>query len=526
LGKDSDFKNDSNLNDNPLEGINSVEEIVIIPFDEDLDKTIISDVHIQGNNNKATSDYSYEDIRSKNRRSAASEAIGNFFKNKFKPFWLNNNKRNLKIFFIAFIALLFLILSLAGTRIFNLLKNINADDGFNFDNSDESYVEEEETDFEAMHDVSDASSINDLLYQWATNGGDKLSSKNVINVMLFGADNYDETGNNDKTRTGSRSDTMILVSLNKKTEKITLVSFLRDSYTYMNINGEKRFFKINAAFNWGGPATVVKTIEDNYKIAIDKYVCVDFDSFPKIIDSLGGVKVDVKPYEAEYTQSFFNFPMVSGKQVTLTGEQALGFSRIRKSDADGDISRARRQRSVIMAMIKSAKDASISEFNSALDFVFPNIRTNYSKPELLTLGSQALLQGWADYEIIQLTSPAEGSSTSATIDTNWVWIIDYPLEAQGVQTALYGESNIILDSDRITAINILTPKSNSSSSSATKVTATASQGKTTTKEFATADKTTAIEDDITTNVTETTYMETTVTSTSVPTTTEPATISP
>jgi len=372
-------------------------------------------------------------------------------------FWLNNKKRNLKILIAAILVILFIFAAFEGAKVMSWLNGVKQDSGINFDNADETYLEDE-TDFEAMSDIGDATSINDLLFKWATNGGEKLSSSNIINVMLFGTDNYNGADNTDDPRTGARSDTMILVSLNKKTQKITLVSFLRDSYTYMNIDGNKRFFKINAAYNWGGPATVVKIIEDNYKIAINKYVCVDFDSFPKIIDSLGGVTVDVEPYEAKYTESFFDFPMVSGKQVTLTGQQALGFSRIRKSDTDGDISRSRRQRSVIMAMIKSAKDASASELSSALDNVFPNIRTNYSKAEILSIGSQALLQGWADYEINQITSPAEGTSTSATIDTNWVWVIDYPLEASAIQQALYGTTNIVLDSDRVSALKMLIPK--------------------------------------------------------------------
>ena len=160
---------------------------------------------------------------------------------KFKLFWLKNKKKNLKILIILTVTLLVIFATAAGIRIFNLISHIEPDDGINFSNADESYLDED-TDFEAIHEISDASSIDDLIYNWATNNGEKMSSKNVVNVMLFGADSWGGAAD-----TG-RTDAMMLVSLNRKTKAITIVSFMRDSYTYMDIDGEKRFFKINAYF--------------------------------------------------------------------------------------------------------------------------------------------------------------------------------------------------------------------------------------------------------------------------------------
>lgn len=370
---------------------------------------------------------------------------------KFKLFWLKNKKKNLKILIILTVTLLVIFATAAGIRIFNLISHIEPDDGINFSNADESYLDED-TDFEAIHEISDASSIDDLIYNWATNNGEKMSSKNVVNVMLFGADSWGGAAD-----TG-RTDAMMLVSLNRKTKAITIVSFMRDSYTYMDIDGEKRFFKINAANGWGGPATVVKTIEDNYKIVIDNYVSVDFATFPKIIDSLGGVTVDVLPHEARHIKDLYLISVETGEDVVLDGQSALAFSRIRKCDADGDISRTRRQRAVIMAIIESVKDATTMQVNAALDFIFPNIRTSYKKSEVLNLGTQALLQKWADYDVVQITSPTEENRASATIKTHFVWVVDYPLEAQAIQTALYGKTNIILDDDRVSALKMLPKK--------------------------------------------------------------------
>jgi len=376
-----------------------------------------------------------------------------FLRNRFVPFWTGHNKRNIKIAAVVLSAAAVFVLSFYGVRIIKLLGTVDYDDGIDFSNKDATYVEDE-TDFSAMHEVSDAGSLDELLREWAINGGEKMYSKNVINVMLFGVDSEDGT------MSGARSDAMMLASVNLKTKKITLVSFFRDSYTYMNIDGSIRYNKINAANNWGGPATVVETLENNYKIEIDKFVSVDFKTFPDIIDSLGGVTVPVTEYEAKFvrrTTRYKNFK--AGDAVRLTGDEALMFSRIRHLDSD--INRTRRQRSVIMAIIESTKDANNRQLNKALDFIFPNIRTNYTKSEILSLGSKALSQGWMDFEIQQMVSPSENAQKSAYINGAFVWIVDYPAEARAVQLALYGTTNIVLDANRNNVLSLLTPRNTS-----------------------------------------------------------------
>jgi len=244
-------------------------------------------------------------------------------KEKFKAFWLNNKKRNIKIL----ITVLAVILAITGIfqaiKISKWLNQVNQESGLDFVNADETYVEDE-TDFEAIHEAENVVSLEDMLYKWSTNNGGKMSSKNVVNVLLIGVDSTDGLAS------GGNTDAMMIVSLNKDTKKITIVSIMRDSFVYMDINGKKRFFKINAAYNWGGPATLLQTVEDSYKVEINNYVCVDFATFPKIIDTLGGVTVEVMPYEAECIKDFFNYPIKSGNSVVLDGQGALAFSRIRK----------------------------------------------------------------------------------------------------------------------------------------------------------------------------------------------------
>ncbi len=420
-------------------------------------------------------------------------------KDQFKAFWLNNKKRNLKILIAALAVILVVTGIYQGVKISKWLNQVDQDAGINFDNADETYVEDE-TDFEAIHEADNVVSLEDMLYKWSTNGGEKMTGKDVVNVLLIGVDSTDGLAS------GGNTDAMMIVSLNKETKKITIVSIMRDSFVYMDINGKKRFFKINAAYNWGGPATLMKVVEDSYKIEINNYVCVDFATFPKIIDALDGVKVEVKPYEASCVRGFFSISIPSGDSVVLDGRSALAFSRVRNCDADGDVSRTRRQRAVIMAMIAGVRDASNAQFNSTLDVIFPNIRTNYGKSEMLSLGTQALVQKWADFEIVQLTSPSETARASATIDGRFVWVVDFPVEASAVQMAMYGSTNIVLEPDRVSALKLLKPKASTASGTGTTAVSatTAPTQESTTGEGLSEDEPTTVKETTTANVSATT----------------------
>ncbi|MBQ2811817.1 MAG: LCP family protein, partial [Clostridia bacterium] len=260
---------------------------------------------------------------------------------------------------------------------------------------------------------------------------------------------------------------LMLVSINKKTKTITLCSFMRDSRTYYEANGRGYWAKVNAAYSKGGAAATIETLEKDYKIGIDYYVAVDFTSFPKVIDALGGVTVDMKEYEQRYinrtTTAIKKIPNYG--PVKLDGKQALVYARIRKCDADSDVSRTRRQRTLITAIIKSAKGASLTQLNNAIDTLLPLLATDCSKSQILSYGAQALAQGWLNYEIKQVTMPDEDTRKDARINGVSYWVVDYPLAAQRVQLALYGTTNIELDEYRDSALDYVKFNSNGSSNS-------------------------------------------------------------
>ena len=309
----------------------------------------------------------------------------------------------------------------------------------------------EEDDLEMMQAIDSAGSLNDFLYQWANNGGTLYSSKNVINILLVGLDSKDAL------KYGGRSDSLILVSLNKKTEKISMCSFFRDSWCYMNLSGRDSYSKINASYLYGGPDALIDTIEKNFKIDIDYYVAVDFSSFRDIIDALGGITVEVQEYEAAYiNRTNPDFYIEAGPAVKLTGKQALVFARIRKSDYDSDVSRTRRQRQVITSLIQSAKNASLSQLNNTLDALFAYVKTDLTKSQILSYAAQALTKGWINYEITQFTLSDKEIFRTGWVGSAAVVFIDYPLAAQKVQTEIYGESNIVLDENRAKVFDFAT----------------------------------------------------------------------
>lgn len=311
------------------------------------------------------------------------------------------------------------------------------------------YEEEipEEEKIESIDGGVNTANFKEALKNWATNGNDNImSSKEVINVLLIGADSrYGKNAGN--------TDVMMIVSLNKKTKKIKLVSIMRDSYLYIEGKNSSYCTKLNAAFSMGGPDVLMKTIENNFKIQIDGFVMVNFESFKSIVDEMGGVTVPVKKYEANYASGPYKTPMPYGDNVTLNGNQALIFCRIRGCDADGDISRTRRQRLVINSMINRVKNASVSELNNYLNVLLPYIYTDFEKTEILSLGVQAITSGWANYDRSDLQIPTSETRTSGNMGF-WIWVVDYQLAAQILQKELYGESNIVLEEDRTTLIDV------------------------------------------------------------------------
>ena len=378
----------------------------------------------------------YQTASTRIRSSTAPE------RNRFLDFiWRNKEQRAKNIFFLLTVFSVVLIigvgyvsakLDLIGRDEPSTQKTISSLE--KYAKVDKIYDDEE---VQTVPGVTDAVSYSDFSYKWATNGAPLRSSKNVINILLLGIDGHGALEN------GGRSDSMILCSINKKTKKIYLTSFYRDTWTYMNVGGTETYAKMNAAYMYGKDPGVVATIENNFKIDIDYYLAVDFTSFEDIINLLGGITVEVQQYEAEYirrTSVHKNFPY--GEAVHLDGWEALVFARIRKSDNDSDVSRTRRQRIVISALIDSMKGASVSQINDMVDTFFSYVRTDLSKMEILSYAVQALANDWADFEIESIMLNDESIFRTGYVGSSSVVFVEFPAVSELVQTTVYGDSSV------------------------------------------------------------------------------------
>lgn len=207
------------------------------------------------------------------------------------------------------------------------------------------------------------------------------NTKDVTNLLLLGIDarTMKERG---------RSDSMIIVTINKKNKTIKLSSLLRDTAVTIpgrdkNGDGQDDYAKLNAAYAYGGFNLLSKTIEQNFRLKIDKYVGVNFVVFPIAVDAMGGIDIYMTAKEAskvcapgqklEDWERGFKKIGTESKVYHLNGYQALQYSRIRHIDSD--FNRTGRQRKVIEQLIVKAKTMSFGTLNTILNQVLPQVAT-------------------------------------------------------------------------------------------------------------------------------------------------------
>ena len=204
---------------------------------------------------------------------------------------------------------------------------------------------------------------------------DDIFGDHLINILLIGQDRRPGQGR-------QRSDTMILVSINKSNNTITLTSFMRDQY--VQIPGYKPN-KLNAAFAFGGMNLLKKTLELNFGVKIDGMVEVDLSGFENVIDRLGGVDVTLTKAEAKYLNDlyeakFLDAPVVVGKNH-LNAKQALVYAQLR--EIDSDYQRTNRQRKLIAGVIEAYKDLPLNQMLALMNDILPMVSTNLTNAQIL-----------------------------------------------------------------------------------------------------------------------------------------------
>lgn len=220
-----------------------------------------------------------------------------------------------------------------------------------------------------------------------------------LNVALFGVDSREN-----ELEEGTRTDTIMIASLNRETLEVKISSIYRDTLMEQS---DGTLNKANAAYAFGGPEAAIAMLNKNLDMDIQHYVTVNFNALIDVIDAVGGVEIDVQEEEISYINGYATeIIKVTGKDSmgvmepglqTLNGVQATAYSRIRYTAGD-DFKRAERQRDVLTKVIEKLQKASLSQINKIIDKVFPEVSTNFTLTEILDYALDAF-----DYKLTETT---------------------------------------------------------------------------------------------------------------------------
>lgn len=238
-----------------------------------------------------------------------------------------------------------------------------------------------------------------------------VQGDNVVNVLMIGQDRRPGQGT-------QRSDSMILVTFNKSTGKITLTSFMRDMYVRIPGYGQD---KLCHAYAYGGMPLLNQTLYDHFGVEIDGNVEVDFSGFTTIVDILGGVEVEITTKEANYLNKKGDWNFTKGTWL-LNGEQALQYSRIRKIDSD--YKRAERQRRILMTLIEEYKNQDMATTLKMVEEFLPLVTTDIPQSQVMSYAMD-LFPMLSESSIETLRIPVDGTFDEGYVrvsDSHRMWV--------------------------------------------------------------------------------------------------------
>jgi polyisoprenyl-teichoic acid--peptidoglycan teichoic acid transferase len=197
-----------------------------------------------------------------------------------------------------------------------------------------------------------------------------LTRKQPFSILMLGVD--------ERKGDSGRSDTMIVLTVNPNLNTVKMLSIPRDTRT--DIIGKGKEDKINHAYAFGGVDMSVKTVENFLDIPIDYYMKINMEGFRDIVNAVGGVNVT---NDINFNYDGNHFPK---GQLTLNGQEALDFSRMRHDDPRGDFGRQLRQREIIQAVLdKGASFTSLTKYNAIFTALSSNVKTNLLFDEMVDI---------------------------------------------------------------------------------------------------------------------------------------------
>lgn len=257
------------------------------------------------------------------------------------------------------------------------------------------------------------------------------------NIALFGVDSRE-----DSLGKGNRSDCIIIATIDQNTKEVKLTSVYRD--TYLQITG-RNLDKVTHAYAYGGATLAMSTLNTNLDLNITEFMTVNFDSLVDIIDSIGGITIDIESNEISYINDYIDATgSIVGEKAEhitktgsqkLNGVQAVAYCRIRYT-AGGDYKRTERMRVVLSAILDKVKTKSIGELNKIADKVLDKVLTNIEANEIISLLPQV-----ASYKITESTGwPYE--IKGATIGGVWYGVpVNLAENVTRLHRELFGEED-------------------------------------------------------------------------------------
>ena len=253
------------------------------------------------------------------------------------------------------------------------------------------------------------------------------NNKEIYNILLVGKDGISQKN--------SRSDTMIILTVDNKNKNLKLTSLARDTLVYIPKRG---YDKLNHAFFYGGCDLLLKTINHNFDLNIKDYAIVDFKSFVEVINALDGVEVNIEDREIEALNKVINacygleienegnnieYITSSGNHL-LNGYQALAFSRIRYTDSA--FHREARHREVAESVYKEFAQKGVETYKKCADIILNNTKTNISPIEMMNLAYTVLKIN--DKDIEQFQFPLEEYRNGHIINKQKGWVLEWDKE--------------------------------------------------------------------------------------------------
>ena len=263
-----------------------------------------------------------------------------------------------------------------------------------------------------------------------------VSNDKIANIALFGVDGMNGEG--------GRSDSILILTIDKVNNKLKVSSIMRDAY--VNIPGHGND-KVTHAYAYGGPQLAVKTLNENFNLDIQEFATVNFESFPEIIDALGGIDIEITQEEIDASINInshirhlnelngTNSPYISMPGLQhLDGTQALAYARIRYTEG-GDATRTQRQQIVLNALIGKLKETPVTQYTTLLNQFLPLVKTSLTSNELLGVAGDVIKLSGSP--IIDKTFPLVEDTTDSMINGTYYLTFDKEDTVEEIHSFIY-----------------------------------------------------------------------------------------